>query len=263
MKKNCRTYRSFRYPPLRPGEGVTGGKGDAMKKQVLIAFAILLAAVQASIAGMVIDQRVKDGEGKQMQVILYCSGDRLRTDHLESGLTTVMDFKDDQIFLIDHPSKNYFSMKLSLWEREMAARLKKTNPGVRREERPITVRRFGETATLNGFKTEKVQVLAGVEVIEEHWMTRDIDMSEVDRLMEKANQGFSREFRSESREGREIQQKLKPHGFSILVRDLSSTYGLGGIDVLEVKRIEQKELKNEVFTPPSGYSRIVPQPPEK
>jgi hypothetical protein len=234
-----------------------------MKKMALIAFAILLSAVQFSIAGMVIDQRVKDGEGKAMQVVLYCSGNRLRTDHRESGLTTIMDFKGDQIILIDHPSKNYFSMKLSLWEKEMAARLKKNTPAVRAKERVITVRRFGETATLNGFKTEKVQVLADVELIEEHWMTKDIDMSEVDRLMEKANQGLSKEFRSEIREGREIQQRLKPYGFSIRVKDYTATYGLGGIDVLEVKKIEEKELKNEVFAPPAGYERIFPQPPQK
>ena len=148
-------------------------------------------------------------------------------------------------------------MKLSLWEKEMAKQLKKNHPPLRPKERVITVRRFGETATLNGFKTEKVQVLAGTELIEEHWMTRDVDMSEVDRVMEKASLGFSKEFRSELKEGQEIQKRLKPYGFSILVKDYTVTHGLGAVDVLEIKKIEQKELKEEVFLPPSGYERIV------
>jgi hypothetical protein len=41
------------------------------------------------------------------------------------------------------------------------------------------------------------------------------------------------------------------------------TYGLGGIDALEVKKLEKKELKDEVFLPPSGYQRIMPEPSKK
>ena len=94
-------------------------------------------------------------------------------------------------------------------------------------------------------------------------MTKDVDMSEVDRVMEKASQGFSKEFRSELKEGQEIQKRLKPYGFSILIKDYTVTHGLGAVDVLEIKKIEQKELEEGVFLPPSGYERIVPQPPQK
>ena len=236
-----------------------------MKKIALIICTTLVILLPAFIsdAGVVIDQRVKDREGKATQVILYCAGTRLRTDHMESGLTTIIDLKGDRIILIDHPSKNYLSMKLSVWEKEMAKQLRKDQPPLRPKDRGIITRRLGETAILNGFKTEKIQVLADGELIEEHWMTKDVDMSEVDRVMEKATQGFSKEFRSEIREGQEIQKKLKPYGFSILVKDYTLTHGLGAIDVLEIKKIEQKDLKEEVFSPPSGYERVMPQPPKK
>jgi hypothetical protein len=236
-----------------------------MRKIALMTGTILatLLLISASFAGVVIEQRVKDGEEKATQVILYCSENQLRTDHPESGLTTIMDLKADQILLIDHRSKGYLSMKLSLWEKEMASQLKKNNLPIRPRERKITVRTFGEKAVINGFNTVKIQVLADGELIEEDWMTKDIDMTEVDRAMEKATQGFSREFRSELKEGQEIQKNLKPHGFSVLVKDYTVTYGLRGVDVLEVKRIERKELKDEVFLPPSGYDKIIPQLPGK
>ena len=236
-----------------------------MKKIALIICTTLVAllSMPISYADVVIDQRVKDREGKATQVILYCPGTRLRTDHMESGLTTIIDFKGDRIILIDHPSKTYLSMQFSAWEKEMARQLKKNQPPLQPIERVITVRRFGETATLNGFKTEKVEVLAGTELIEEHWMTRDVDMSEVDQVMEKASLGFSKEFRSELKEGQEIQRRLKPYGFSILVRDYTVTPRLRSVDVLEIKKIEQKDLKEEVFFPPSGYERVMPQPPRE
>jgi Domain of unknown function (DUF4412) len=235
-------------------------KGTLM---VCVVLSIIFLIAQLSIAGIVIDQRVKDNEGKTTQVILYCSENQLRTDHPESGLSTIMDLKADQIVLIDHRSKGYLSMKLSQWEKEIAKRLKDENPGVRPKERTITVRRSGETATINGFKTEKVQILADTELMEEHWMTRDIQTSEAEKVIEKAALELAKDFRSELKEGQEIQRKLKPYGFSILVKDYTLTSGLKGIDVLEVKKIEKKELKPDVFQPPAGYERIIPQPAKK
>lgn len=237
-----------------------------MKKRIMMVSIVLVVFflwIHRSVAGTVIEQQVKDREERATQVTLYFSENQLRTDHPESGLTTILDFKNDQIILIDHRSKNYLSMKLSQWEKETAKQLKKSNPSVRPKERIITVRSFGETATINGLKTEKVQVLADGELIEEHSMTKDIDMNEVAQVMEKAAQGFSKELRSELKEGREIHQKLKPYGFSILVKDYAITSGLKAIDVLEVKKIERKELNKEIFLPPAGYERVVPQPGRK
>ena len=41
------------------------------------------------------------------------------------------------------------------------------------------------------------------------------------------------------------------------------TYGLGAIDRVEVKKIEKKEFKEDVFLPPPGYQRIIPEAPKK
>jgi hypothetical protein len=82
-------------------------------------------------------------------------------------------------------------------------------------------------------------------------------------VMEKVARGFSKDFRFEMKEGREIYEKLKPYGFPILVKDYSITYGSGGMDVLEVKKLERKELEDEVFLPPAGYQRIIPGSPKK
>jgi hypothetical protein len=48
-----------------------------------------------------------------------------------------------------------------------------------------------------------------------------------------------------------------------LVKDHEITYGLRAIDRVEVKKIEKKELKDDVFLPPAGYQRIVPEPSKK
>jgi hypothetical protein len=215
------------------------------------------------LAGVVVEQMVRDREGGPSRALLYFSDYRFRTDHQEGGLTTILDFKEDRLVMIDHRSKNYVEVKLSQWEREVARRLKQEFPGVKPKERKIIVRRTGRTAVINGFQTEQIEILAEGELIEENWVTRDVEMKEIERVMDRVAQGFSKDFRLEMKEGREIYEKLKPYGFPILIKDYTMTHGLGAIGRVEVKKIEKRELKEEVFLPPAGYQKIVPEPSKK
>jgi hypothetical protein len=174
-----------------------------------------------------------------------------------------MDFKEDRLVMIDHRSKRYVEVKLSQWEKEVARRLKKESPGVKAQEKKIVVRRTGRTAVINGFQAEQVEILAGGELIEENWVTRDVEMKEIEKVMDRVAQGFSKDFQHEMKEGREIYEKLKPYGFPVLIKDHTLTYGLGAMDRVEVKKVEKKELKNEVFLPPAGYQKIIPETSKK
>jgi hypothetical protein len=214
-------------------------------------------------AGVVVEQVMKGQDGSPSKVFLYFSDNRFRTDHSEGGLTTILDFKEERLMMIDHRSKSYVEVKLSEWEREIARRLKKESPAVTPKERKIIVRRTGRTAVINGFQTEQIEILAEGELIEENWVTREVEMKEIEQVMDRVAQGFSKDFRLEMKESREIYEKLKPYGFPILVKDHAMTHGLGSIDRVEVKKIEKKELKEEVFLPPGGYQKMVPEPSKK
>ena len=243
---------------------VQGIKEIMMKKRTLffliLFIAVLLLEVPGEVlAGVVVEQVVRDREGNPSKVLLYFSEYRFRTDHQEGGLTTIMHFKEDQLVMIDHRSKSYVEVKLSQWEREVAKRLKQEFPGVKPKERKITIRRTGRTAVINGFQTEQIEILAEGELIEENWVTRDVEMKEIERVMDRVAQGFSKDFRLEMKEGREIYEKLKPYGFPILIKDYTLTHGLGAIGRVEVKKMEKKELKEELFLPPAGYQKIIPE----
>jgi hypothetical protein len=224
---------------------------------------LLLGVYGEGQTGVVVEQVVRDQEGRPSKVMLYFSDFRFRTDHPEGGMTTIMDFKEDRLAMIDHRSKSYVEVKLSQWEREVARRLKQEMPGVKPKERKITVRRTGRTALINGFQTEQIEILAGSELIEENWVTQDVEMKEVEKVMNRVAQGFSKDFKLATKEGQEIYEKLKPYGFPILIKDYTITYGLGAINRVEVKTMEKKELKDEVFLPPGDYQRIIPEVPKK
>jgi hypothetical protein len=239
-----------------------------MRKRILmgwrlLAFFILFSMSQECMAGVMVEQVVRDRDGIPSKALLYFSDYRFRTDHQEGGMTTILDFKEDGLVMIDHRSKSYVEVKLSQWEREVAKRLKKEFPGIKPKERKIVVRKTGRTAVINGFQTEQVEILADGELIEENWVTRDVEMKEIEKVMDRVALGFSKDFKLEMKEGREIYEKLKPYGFPILVKDYTITYGLRAIDRVEVKKIEKKELKDDVFLPPAGYQKIVPEPSKK
>jgi hypothetical protein len=229
----------------------------------LMAFFFLMLMFQEGLAGVVVEQVMSDREGNASKVFLYFSENKFRTDHPDGSMTTIIDFQGDRMVMIDHRSKFYAEIKFSQWEKEVAERLKKSTPEIKPAPRKVTVKGTGETATINGFRTEKVEITADGELIEENWVTRDVDLKDVEKVMEKIALRFSKEFKSEMKEGREIYDKLKKFGFPILVKDYTITYGLRAMDVLEVKKMEKKELMDEIFLPPSGYQKIVPEPSQK
>lgn len=224
----------------------------------LVAFLSILTS-QECLAGVVVEQVVRDREGSPSKVLIYFSEDRFRTDHPEGGLTTILDFKEDRFVMIDHRSKSYVEVKFSQWEKEMARRLKQEFPGVKPKERKIVVKRTGRRAVINGFQAEQIEILAEGELIEENWVTRDMELKEIEKVMDRVARGFSKDLGIEMKEGREIYEKLKTYGFPILIKDYTMTYGLAAIDRVEVKKMEKKELKDEVFLPAAGYVKIIPE----
>jgi hypothetical protein len=112
---------------------------------------------------------------------------------------------------------------------------------------------------MNGFQTEQIEILAGGELLEENWVTRNKETELIAKVMDRVARGLSKDFRLETKEGQEIYEKLKPYGFPILVKDYAITYGLAAIDRVEVKKMEERELKDEIFLPPAGYQRIIPE----
>lgn len=244
------------------------GMEEMMKRTLLIGLGcvgVLLSSVMLSAgqAGVIIEEIHRDREGRTGRIIRYYSGDQFRTDHLEGAMSTIIDFRGDRMVMIDHSSRTYVETKFSQWEKEVSEKLKKTMPEIRTRERKITVTRTGEKARIQGFQTEKIEIRADGELIEENWMTRDVDVREVERVMEKVAKSFSKEFKVEMKEGREIYEKLKAYGIPILVKDYSLTYGLGPITVVEVRRLEKKDLGSEVFLPPPSYQRIIPEGPKR
>jgi hypothetical protein len=127
---------------------------------------LLILMHQTCLAGVVIEQVVRDREGNASKVIMYFSESRFRSDHPDGGLATMIDFKEDRMVMIDHISKHYVEVKFSRWEKEVSERLKQSVAVVQSKPKKIAVKKTGETAVINGFQTEKIQILGDGELLE-------------------------------------------------------------------------------------------------
>ncbi len=219
--------------------------------------------LENALAGVVIEQVMRERGGKESKTILSFSDQRFRTDQEEGASTVIIDFKKDSMILVDHRLRTYTETKFSQWEKEVAKLLKMESPGTKSKTRKIVVKRTEERRIVNGFNTEKIDILSDGELIEEDWVTRDVNLEDVEKLMERVAKSFSRESGIEMKEGKEIYEKLKPYGFPVLVRDYSMTVTRAPIDRLEVTRIERVDLKEDVFLPPSLYQQTNPSAPQK
>jgi len=90
--------------------------------------------------------------------------------------------------------------------------LKQESPEVRPKERKIVVRKTGKTSTINGFQTEQIEILAGGELIEENWVTRNVEMREVEHVMDRVAQGFSKDFGLGTKEAGRFMRNSNPMG---------------------------------------------------
>jgi hypothetical protein len=219
--------------------------------------------LENALGGVVIEQVMRERGGKVSKATLSFSDQRFRTDQEEGGSTVIIDFRKDLMILVNHQLRTYTEMKYSQWEKEVARLLKMESSGVKSKTRKIVVKRAEEKVIVNGFNTEKIDILADGELIEENWVTRDVNLADVEKLMERVARSFSKDFGVEMKEGREIYEKLKPYGFPVLVRDYSMTVTRAPIDRLEVTRIERVDLKEDVFLPPSLYQQTNPSDSQK
>ncbi|MBI4651664.1 DUF4412 domain-containing protein [Candidatus Desantisbacteria bacterium] len=205
--------------------------------------------------GIVIEQveRSTNFEG-MINTVLFFSGNNMRMDDLENKTSTVSLFGEDTGYFISHKKKFYFRYKLSEKAKE-----EMKNTGQNQEKpaedsssviknKKIEVIKTSEKKVVNGFNVAKINIMVDNELVEEDWVTNDMDMTEVKNIIEKMKKLYSTQAGNEEDE---IAKALEKHGFSILSKRYSTFLNNEKVeDVIEVIKVEKKALSNNLFGPP-------------
>jgi hypothetical protein len=268
--------------------------GSAMRIRGLVVFAIC-GWTMACQAGLVINMESRDlREGKAAQTMkMYISGKMINMDVVteEHKGTTIFRGDKDLFWTIDHQNKEYTEITRETMEamgRSMGAALdqmKEQMANMPAEQRammeqmmqgqtemmnqaaskPLTLKKTGKKKKIGGFACTLYECYQGEEKVREMWMTDWKGITGGTEATE-AFEAMSRFFKSlvETHKNSPFAQMLdNPYaqantvnGFPVLVTEIEN--GVAAYETL-FKGIEKMSVKADIFEPPKGYKRNVPQ----
>ncbi|MBW2057676.1 MAG: DUF4412 domain-containing protein [Deltaproteobacteria bacterium] len=218
----------------------------------LVALVLSILPAFPAGGGTFIDQDTIDIWGRKQGLVLYYSKGRLRIDQKDGRLSTIMNFAENRIVVLDHLSKSYVEYPLSRWKRRVSQRMKGTGSYQRRE---VRVEPTGQEKVINGFRTRRIRVMIGGVLFQESWVTRDVELGDMLRAIRKGAGTPSGLSKAQMEEKEEIYEKVSQWGFPILTVEYRILSGKTLTETTEVNAIATRKLGNRLFTPPKGYTR--------
>ncbi|MBI5207537.1 MAG: DUF4412 domain-containing protein [Candidatus Firestonebacteria bacterium] len=227
--------------------------------QIFILIFIFFVSLTSIYSGTIIEQSEGSSNfDKIITTIVYFSANNMRTDDPENKATTISLLGEDIGYYISHKKKSYLKYKLSERFKNLSNTQMKDNENNHEElppKRKIDIKKTDEKKTINGFKVVKINIMANNELIEEDWVTNDMDMTEVKNIIEKLKKQ-NPNVQYQNSEEYEITKAIENYGFPILSKRYSIFLDEKVEDFIEIKKIEKKNLKNNVFAPPSEYKEV-------
>ena len=181
--------------------------------------------------------------GKTLQQFTYATkGERIRMEVEPSpGMTMaiIVDTRARSVTMIRDEAKMYFEMNLD-----------QMSPPPSVKETEITVTKTGKKETILGYECEQMMIKQE-DRNAELWVTRGLG-----RFVQ-----VNMNPRAQSPMLKKLEEELLNEGYFPL-RLLST--GSEGKTVMEVVKIEKKQLDDKMFTVPAGYQKMqMPQPPKQ
>ncbi|MBI5206311.1 MAG: DUF4412 domain-containing protein [Candidatus Firestonebacteria bacterium] len=225
-------------------------------------FCISLVFPISLYAGVIIEQiEGSTNYSGTLNTVLYFSGDNMRTDELESNITTISRFREDTGYSVSHKKKTFIKYKLSEKARELTKIISQNSEKVIEDtslpvKKQLKIIKTGDTKVINGFNVSRLNVIDDNKIIEEVWVTNDIDMSEVKNIIKKIKKQHELPPGFNNNEEYEVSKAIEDNGFLILSKRYSEILGENLEDFIEVKKIEKKKLEDDIFLPPEEYREL-------
>jgi hypothetical protein len=240
---------------------------ESMNTKVAAAAVLVLASALPALAGFRIQE--VDPEFPDDLTTTWFQGGKARVDGALEGLSVIVDVKGGEGWLIDTTAKRYAGGKIA----DLAEELRKAE-GIQVDAVPpedagqrggaagrakphaVQVKDLGAGERIQGYDTQRYQVLVDGELLEELWLApkleiaREIDLVAFMAGLQKMlgggaglNQGYedSPEYRKLRATGYPLRQVL---------------YFVGEKSTLEVKSVSTQEFPASDFAVPKGFSKV-------
>jgi len=250
-------------------------------------FLILLFSISNySFAGLILEQvsYIRNNPDKKGKGKIYISDNKIKFVIENFETEVIFDLDKSKLIRIDHKSKTYAESSLQKYinaiqnkwliekkeiKRQLAnmpekQRTFKTNLLKQRgidiygdlQKNEITFKETKDIANINGYNMKKYELLEGGKLIEEIWLSKDLDELDYNKLgsyygeMHKLSMNlFLDSVVQENLD--ETLQNLFKNGYPLKSVD----YKTRGIRIEEVLNVKQLDIPTAEFSPPEGYKK--------
>jgi len=185
----------------------------------------------------------------------YCDGEHWKIEDTE-GVSTIIDFKNNQFIVIYSKEKIYAITNLS----DVIDEMKKASEKIiaennsAKEKEGIFERKFIGKEIVNNIECNHYIIYESKEILEELWFTNDSNLKPLEDIFKKLKNISKppQKILNYLIDEEKIEKLIMGLGFPIKIK----TYTASGIVLSEIKYYQKKEFSEEEFIIPLGYEKV-------
>ena len=248
----------------------------------IILFFLISAAI--SRAGIVMNQvRYQKGDKTMQKGNILIQNNRLRFNDLDSNVSSIIDFNNENMIIIDHNKKTYISTTLdeyikgveemtSRMEKEMEDHLDSLPPEQqkpvkelmkknklqteKKKKSTLSVKQTSEVSNIAGLDSSKFQILIDGQLNEEIWVSssekfkNELDFGEFASTMKKLKT-ISQMYSTHKLANTDLLNDIYGKGYPLKTADYSVNKP---VYIEEVTDINSMDIKEDSFKPDPDYT---------
>jgi len=248
----------------------------------IILFFLISAAI--SRAGIVMNQvRYQKGDKTMQKGNILIQNNRLRFNDLDSNVSSIIDFNNENMIIIDHNKKTYISTTLdeyikgveemtSRMEKEMEDHLDSLPPEQqkpvkelmkknklqteKKKKSTLSVKQTSEVSNIAGLDSSKFQILIDGQLNEEIWVSssekfkNELDFGEFASTMKKLKT-ISQMYSTHKLANTDLLNDIYGKGYPLKTADYSVNKA---VYIEEVTDINSMDIKEDSFKPDPDYT---------
>jgi|GEM_PF-5453145 len=210
-----------------------------------------MLTIQLAWGAWVIEQKQTVAKNKVLKTVMIFGDNALRTDVEMSNTSTIINFKTQMIYVLQHAQKVYLEMPLS----EMKKKVKsQTDEALKTQKNDVVaVKATGEHKTIAGYDCEKMVMLKNGKEIGELWVTNKLKDKKIREIYQKFFElTGSKEPGKHDAILKGIQEGINK-GFPMKTLFTNPQLGSTSTEVISIKFVEKDK---SYFMPPKDYKKM-------
>lgn len=212
-------------------------------------FMAVMLFSQSAWAMWVIEQQQTLENGMQVRTVMSFGADAIRTDMPSQQMSTIMNFKTNKVYMLQHAQKIYLEMSMDQMKQEVKKGMKDSFKSNKNDV--VATKATGEHKTIAGYDCEKIIMMKNGKNIGEIWITSKLESKKIMQVYKKF---FELTGAQDAGSNDAILKGLSESidkGFPMMSKFKDDKIGES---ISRVTKVVKKKDDPSYFMPPKGYN---------